>query len=72
MAWLQYDIKFRQMKAIRPEVAWDQREINIWHTEVTMGGTPGRQHPGGFHPQGTLQPFRAGGGAGGDRRELCR
>ncbi|XP_078515018.1 uncharacterized protein LOC144773772 [Lissotriton helveticus] len=38
-AWMQYDTKFRQMKAVRPEIAWDQREINIWHAEFNMAHT---------------------------------
>ncbi|CAJ0942798.1 unnamed protein product [Ranitomeya imitator] len=29
-AWLRYDEQFRQRKAVRPEIRWDQKDIGLW------------------------------------------
>lgn len=60
IAWLKYDIKFRQMKAIRPEVAWDQWEINLWLSEFNMWSSS-IKYP---------HSFRADRG-GGDKKMAC-
>lgn len=59
-AWLQYDNKFRQMKAVHPGVAWDQREINIWHAVFYSTA-----------PANKINPSFRGDRGSGDKKQAC-
>lgn len=47
MAWLHYDEQFRQRKAVRPAIRWDQKDIGLWMKLMTPARSGNQFFPGG-------------------------
>ncbi|CAJ0931131.1 unnamed protein product [Ranitomeya imitator] len=51
-AWLRYDEQFRQRKAVRPEIRWDQKDIGLWLKVMAPAAAPAVRLSAGQCSQG--------------------
>lgn len=52
LAWLRYDIQFRQRKAVRPQLRWDHKDIGLWMKLMVQARASGQPFQGGASGSG--------------------